>query len=69
MGFLSIPCHAYVVQEVVSSFSRNVNTLILIFPAVKRHLVLEEFPIAVILAAIPREDGSTTIPFPLKNML
>ena len=29
------------------------NTLILIVPAVKRPLVLKEFPIAVIFAAIP----------------
>ena len=64
-----IPCNVYIVQEVISSFSRNVNTLILIVPAVKRPLVLEEFPITVIFAAIPREDGSTRILFPLDNML
>ena len=66
---LKIACNVYVVQEVISSFSTNFNTLILIVPAVKRALVLEEFPIAVIFAAIPREDGSTAIPFPLDNTL
>ena len=44
-----------VVQEVISSFSRNDN--------------IEEFPISVLFVAIPKADGSTTIPFPFNNML
>ena len=53
-----------VVQEFISSFSRNDNTLILIVPVVNRG-----FPISVLFDAIPRADGSITISFPLYNML